>query len=148
MTLLAVGGATERMKAELLGVGEHSFDEPRLADAERPNDDQYTAIAGSGPPEHGARRRQLVFTSFDGGMEDPSGANRRAARKLALKRQRLRGRLRANPPELLAKQTELARRPRSIAARCASAHQRPVRLLVRRLLQQHVLPTTLRAHHR
>src|SRR5947199_10859601 len=89
-----------------------------------------------------------MFTSFNGGMEDPSRANRRAPRKLALKRQRLRGRLRADPPELLAKQAELSRRSGPIAARCAPAHQRPVGLLVPSVLEQHVLPTTLRAHHR
>ena len=81
-------------------------------------------------------------------MEEPDRADRRAARELALKRQRLRGGLRAEPRELVAQQTELARGGRPVTARHMPAHERAVGLLVGRILAQHLLPAARGAHHR
>ena len=81
-------------------------------------------------------------------MEEPSRANRRTARELALERQRLLGRLRAEPRELVAQQAELTRGSRPVAARHVAAHERAVGLLVGGVLAQHLLPAALGAHHR
>ena len=79
---------------------------------------------------------------------DPGRADRRAARELALKRQRLLGGLRAEPRELVAQEAELACGGRPVAARPVSAHERAVRLLVGGILAQHVIPAVLGPQHR
>ena len=81
-------------------------------------------------------------------MEEPDGPDRRAARQLALERQRLLGGLRAEPRELVAQEAELARGGRPVAARHVSAHQRAMGLLVGWVLAQHLLPASLGAHDR
>jgi hypothetical protein len=100
--LLFVGGAAHRVKAELLRLGEHSLDDARLADPERPGDEQRAAIAGPGPLKHVERRGELSLTPFDGSVEEPSRADRGAACELALERQRLPGGFRPEPRKLLA----------------------------------------------
>ena len=106
--LLLVGGAAQRVKAELLRLGEHSLDEARLADPQRARDEQRAAIARRGTLQRAERRGELSLTPFDGSVQEPSRADRRAAGELALQRQRLLGRLRADPRELVAQQAELA----------------------------------------
>ena len=146
--LLLVGGAAQRVEAELLRLGEHGLDEARLADPERARDEQRAAVGGRGAPQRGGRRGELALTPFDRGVEEPGRADRRAARELALERQRLLGGLRAEPRELVAQQAELARGGRPVAARHVSAHERAVGLLVGGILAQHVVPAALGAHHR
>ena len=146
--LLLVGGAAQRVKAELLRLGEHGLDEARLADPERARHEQRTAIGGRGTPQRGGRRGELALTPFDGSVEEPNRADRRAARELALERQRLLGGLRAEPRELVAQQAELARGGRPVAARHVPAHERAVGLLVGGVLAQHLVPAALGAHHR
>src|SRR5437763_2186892 len=146
--LLLVGGAAQRVEAELLRLGEHGLDEARLADTERARDEQRAAIGGGGTLKSAERRGELSLAPFDGSVEEPSGADRRAASELALERQRLLGGLRAEPRELVAQQAELARGGWPVAARCAAAHERAVGLLVSGVLAKHLLPAALGAHHR
>ena len=146
--LLLAGGTAQRVEVELLGLGEHGLDETRLADPERARDEQRAAVCGRGAPERGGRGAELAFTPFDRGMEEPDGADRRAARQFALERQRLLGGLGAQPRELVAQEAELARGGRPVAARHVSAHECAVGPLVGWVLGQHVVPATLRAHHR
>ena len=143
-----MGGAAQRVKAELLRLGEHRLDEARLADPERARDEQRAAIAGRGTPKRAERRGELSLTPFDGSVKEPSRADRRAARELALERQRLLRGLRAEPRELVAQQAELPRGSWPVAARHAAAHERAVGLLVGGVLAQHLLPAALGAHHR
>ena len=112
-------------------------------------------VTSSAPPSAAAarcsapeRQRELALASFHGGVEEPGRPNRRAARELALQRQRLLGGLRAEPRQLLAQQSELARRGRPVAACHVAAHERPVSLLVGGVLAQHLLPAALGAHQR
>ena len=115
--LLLVGGAAQRVEAELLRLGEHGLEEARLADPERARDEQGAALAVRGAPERCGCRAELALTPFDRGMEKPGGADRRAAGELALERQRLLGGLRAEPRELVTQEAELARGGRPVAAR-------------------------------
>ena len=146
--LLLVGGAAQGVEAKLLRLGEHGLEKAGLADPERARHQQRAAVGGGGTPQRGGRRGELTLTPFDGCVEEPGRADRRAARELALKRQRLLGGLRAEPRELVAQQAELARGGRPVAARHVPAHERAVRLLVGGILAQHFLPAALGAHHR
>ena len=78
--LLLVGGAAQRVKAELLRLGEHSLDEARLADPQRARDEQRAAIAGRGTLKRAERRGELSLTPFDGSVEErePRGPPGRA----------------------------------------------------------------------
>ncbi len=143
-----MGGAAQRVEAELLRLGEHGLDQARLADPERARYEQRAAVGGRGPPQRGICRGELVLTTFDGSVEEPGRVDRRAARELALKRQRLLGGLRAEPRELVAQEAELARGGRPVAARRVSAHERAVGLLVGGVLAQHLVPAALGAHQR
>ena len=95
--LLLVGGAAQRVKAELLRLGEHGLNDARLADPKRAGHEQRAAIGGRGMLQRSGRRRELALTSFDRSVEEPGRADRRAARELALERQRVLGGLRAEP---------------------------------------------------
>ena len=111
-------------------------------------DEQRAALAGRGAPQRCGCRAELALTPFDRGVAKPGGADRRAARELALERQRLLGGLRAEPRELVAQQAELARGGRPVATRRVPTHERAVGLLVGGVLAQHVVPAALGAQHR
>ena len=87
--LLLVGGAAQRVKAELLRLGEHSLDEARLAHPQRAHDEQRAAVARRGALQRAERRGELALTPLHRRVEEASRANRRAARELAVERQRL-----------------------------------------------------------
>jgi len=79
-------------------------------------------------------------------VKEPSRADRRVARELPLKRQRLLGGLRAEPRKLVAQQPELARSGWPVATRYATADERAVGLFVGGVVAEHLLPTALGAH--
>ena len=82
--LLLVGGAAQRVEAELLGLGEHGLDEARLADPERAGHEQRAAVGRRGAPQRAGRRGELTLTPLDGSIEKPGRADRRTAGELAL----------------------------------------------------------------
>ena len=146
--LLLVRGAAQRMEAELLRLGEHGLEKAGLADPQRAGDEQGAAIGGRSARERCRCRAELPLTPFDRAMEKPGRVDRRAARELALERQRLLGGLRPEPRELFTQEAELARGGRFVAARHVAAHERAVGLLVGGILAQHLVPPALGAHHR
>jgi len=136
------------VKADLLGLREHRLDQTRLADPERPGDEQRAAIRAHRTLQRMQGRSQFSLTPLDGRVEKPRRADRRAARELALKRQRLIRGLRAKLCELVAQQAELTNGSRPITARYASAHEPAVSLLVRCVLAQHLFPLAPGSQHR
>ena len=147
--LLLVGGAAQRVEAELLGLGEHRLDEARLADPERARDEQRAAVAGRGTPQRGRAPRRARARALRRGA-----CRSRAARTAG---PRVSSRCSASVSsegsapsrdELVAQQAELARGGRPVAARHVPAHERAVGLLVGGVLAQHVLPAALGAQQR
>ena len=144
----ACAAPRRRVQAERVRFGEQRLDHSRLAQAERTADEQRATVAGRGSSQRGGGDVELALAPDHGSVQMARRAHRGPAQHLATEVERRLAGLHAEPRELVARPPELAGRRRAIAIRRVPEHQPAMRVLVGRVLTQHVLPAAFVAHQR